>query len=148
MDLKGTKLTDPFTEESVFCMEKDDIRLQPMCCHFLSDSPCDVLLGAEECTSPFGTYEISLPIDSKTPCAGSDTRLTNKNCKDFNVSIVWHANTFINVTPMNYLSKTPLMKYYSTKLIECKNNSNTKTLLKERLSLANDSIRDAGVQVV
>lgn len=97
MDLKGTKLTDPFTiaEDSVFCMEKDDIRLQPMCCHFLSNSSCDILLGAEECTSPFGTYEISMPIDRKAPCEGSDSRLTNKNCKDFDVSFELYTNTYI-----------------------------------------------------
>ena len=97
MDLKDTKLTDSFTiaEDSVFCMEKDDIRLQPMCCHFLSNAPCDILLGAEECTSPFGTYEISMPIDRKTPCEGSEAKLTNKNCKDFDVSFVLHANTYI-----------------------------------------------------
>ena len=86
--LKDTKLTDPITisEDSLFCLEKDDIRLQPMCCHFLSDSPCDILLGAEECTSPFGTYEISMPIDNKAPCEDGDTKLTSKNCKGFDVS--------------------------------------------------------------
>lgn len=67
-------------------MEKDDIRLQPMCCHFLSDLPCDILLGAEECISPFGTYEISMPIDNNAPCEDADTKLTSKNCKDFDVS--------------------------------------------------------------
>lgn len=76
-------------------MEKDDIRLQPMCCHFLSDLPCDILLGAEECTSPFGTYEISMPIDNNAPCEAGDTKLTSKNCKDFDVSFLLHANAYI-----------------------------------------------------
>jgi len=83
-------------KDSVFCMEKDDIRLQPMCCHFLSNSPCDILLGAEECTSPFGTYEISMPIDRKAPCEGSDSRLTNKNCKDFDRSKYTKMNVWIH----------------------------------------------------
>ena len=76
-------------------MEKDDIRLQPMCCHFLSDLPCDILLGAEECISPFGTYEISMPIDNNAPCEDADTKLTSKNCKDFDVSFLLHANAYI-----------------------------------------------------
>lgn len=98
MNLKGTELTDPIIipEDSLFCMEKDDIRFQPMCCHFLSNSPCDILLGAEECTSPFGTYEISMPIDSNAPCEAADTKLTSKNCKDFDVSFLLHADPYIN----------------------------------------------------
>ena len=68
-------------------MGKDDNRFQPMCCHYLSGSPCDdILLGAEECRSPFGTYEMTIPIDSKTPCEASGSRITDGNCKDFDVS--------------------------------------------------------------
>ncbi|KAJ7328520.1 hypothetical protein OS493_024435, partial [Desmophyllum pertusum] len=45
-------------------------------------SPClDPLLGAEECRSPFGTYELTMPIDKTAPCSSS--KLTDKNCKDF-----------------------------------------------------------------
>ncbi len=73
--------------DSLFCMEKDDFRFQPMCCHYLSDSPCnDVLLGAEECTSPFGTYQLSMPIDDKASCEPGNSPITDKNCKDFDVS--------------------------------------------------------------
>lgn len=67
-------------------MGKNDERFQPMCCDFLSDSPCSTSLGAEECKSPFGTYEISMPIDSKASCDPGFTRLTGGNCKDFDVS--------------------------------------------------------------
>ena len=67
-------------------MERGDNRFRPMCCHFLSDSPCDdKLLGAEECQSPFGTYEISIPIDKKFPCKSKSSRITDENCKDFDV---------------------------------------------------------------
>ena len=77
--------------DSLFCMEEDDFRLQPMCCHYLSDSPCnDILLGAEECTSPFGTYEISMPIDENAPCQASSSQITDKNCKDFDVSFSFY----------------------------------------------------------
>ncbi len=76
-----------FKGNSLFCMEKDDFRFQPMCCHYLSDSPCDdVLLGAEECTSPFGTYQLSMPIDDKASCEPGNSPITDKNCKDFDVS--------------------------------------------------------------
>ena len=69
-------------------MEKDDVRFQTMCCHYLSDSPCqDVLLGAEECQSPFGSYELSLPVDEDVDCRPYSSQLTNKNCKDFDVSL-------------------------------------------------------------
>ena len=72
--------------DSLFCMEKDDFRLQPMCCHYLSDAPCnDILLGAEECTSPFGTYQLSMPIDDQASCGSGDSPITDKNCKDFDV---------------------------------------------------------------
>ena len=72
-------------------MRKDDTRFEPMCCHFLSDSPCeDALLEAEECKSPFGTYNISIPIDKTAPCTASSSRITDKNCKDFDVSFTAH----------------------------------------------------------
>ena len=70
-------------------MDEDDKRLQPMCCHFLSDSPCsDSLIGAQACHSPFGTYELSIPIDEKLPCESDSPAMTDKNCKDFDVSYV------------------------------------------------------------
>lgn len=74
------------SENSLFCMERGDNRFRPMCCHFLSDSPCDdKLLGAEECQSPFGTYEISIAIDKNVPCKSKSSRITDENCKDFDV---------------------------------------------------------------
>ena len=72
---------------SLFCMEEDDNRFEPMCCHYLSGSPCnDILLGAEECTSPFGSYELSMPIDDTIPCALNSSLITHKNCREFDVS--------------------------------------------------------------
>ena len=73
--------------DSLFCMEEDDNRFEPMCCHYLSGSPCnDILLGAEECTSPFGTYELSMPIDDTIACALNSSLITHKNCREFDVS--------------------------------------------------------------
>ena len=75
-------------EDSLFCMGDDDDRWQPMCCHYLSDAPCaDPLLGAEECRSPFGTYELNIPIDEEASCDAEDSGITDKNCKDFDVRI-------------------------------------------------------------
>ena len=60
-------------------MEEDDNRFEPMCCHYLSGSPCnDILLGAEECTSPFGTYELSIPIDDVITCALNSSLITHR----------------------------------------------------------------------
>ncbi|KAL9982789.1 hypothetical protein ACROYT_G004894 [Oculina patagonica] len=73
-------------KQSSFCMERDDSRFQAMCCHFLSTgSRCeDPLLGAEECTSPFGTYQLTMPIDDQVSCEPGHSSITYKNCKDFN----------------------------------------------------------------
>ena len=77
-----------FLEDSLYCLEKDDVRFQAMCCHYLSDSACqDVLLGAEECQSPFGSYELTIPVDEDVDCRPDSSQLTNKNCKDFDVSL-------------------------------------------------------------
>ncbi|XP_078358122.1 uncharacterized protein LOC144642894 isoform X1 [Oculina patagonica] len=85
------------SSDSLFCMEENDYRFQPMCCHYLSDSSCnDVLLGAEECTSPFGTYELSMPIDAKASCEPGDLPITDNNCKDFDRSIYTKMNVWIH----------------------------------------------------
>ncbi|KAJ7388774.1 hypothetical protein OS493_035740 [Desmophyllum pertusum] len=67
----------------LFCMDKGDRRFQPMCCHYLSDLPCDanIQLGALECQRTFGTYELSIPIDKTLAC--DDYKVTHQNCKDF-----------------------------------------------------------------
>ncbi|KAJ7375658.1 hypothetical protein OS493_039784, partial [Desmophyllum pertusum] len=61
---------------SLFCMDKGDSRFQPMCCHYLSDLPCDadIQLGAQECQSPYQLTK-TLACDSST--------VTDQNCKDF-----------------------------------------------------------------
>ena len=69
------------TENSIFCVTPNDERWQPMC----SQTSCDdVLLGEEECRSPFGTYELVIPVDNKMSC--DDPGIRNKNCKDLDVS--------------------------------------------------------------
>jgi len=42
------------------------------------------VFGWEECKSPFGIYELKIPVDSKLSCdvTGSE----NTNCKDLDVS--------------------------------------------------------------
>ncbi|KAL9982801.1 hypothetical protein ACROYT_G004906 [Oculina patagonica] len=83
---KCNEETKKDNRDSFYCMPKTDRRLQSMCCHFLSDFQCDdTLLGAVECQSPFGTYELSIPIDDKLPCTTSSTEITDQNCKDFDV---------------------------------------------------------------
>ena len=75
------------TECSMFCITKDDSRWQPMCSNQLNNQgSCrkDSLLGMEECKSPFGTYELKIPVDKNLEC--DDTRMTDTNCKDFDVS--------------------------------------------------------------
>jgi len=43
----------------------------------------DNLLGMEECKSPFGTYELKIPVDENLEC--DDTGMTDINCKDLDV---------------------------------------------------------------
>ena len=83
-------------EESLFCVKKDDQRWQPMCSNPLSKCVRDRLLGDEECKSPFGTYELQIPVDKQLRCAS--TSIADKNCKDLDVSIIHpqtQAETFI-----------------------------------------------------
>ena len=44
----------------------------------------DALLGMEECQSPFGNYELKIPVDKNLACDADG--MTNTNCKDLNVS--------------------------------------------------------------
>ena len=44
----------------------------------------DRLLGMEECKSPFGIYELKIPVDENLKCG--DNRITSTNCKDLDVS--------------------------------------------------------------
>lgn len=97
----------PVSGHSLFCMEEGDYRFQPMCCHYLSDSPCDdVLLGAEECTSPFETYEISIPIDENAPCQSSSSQITDKNCKGFDVSFSLSYTLQADTTILNTITRS------------------------------------------
>lgn len=41
-------------------------------------------MGMEECKSPFGIYELKIPVDKTLEC--NDDRITNTNCKDLDVS--------------------------------------------------------------
>ncbi|XP_078356298.1 uncharacterized protein LOC144642898 isoform X2 [Oculina patagonica] len=93
---KCDRLRTKGKKNTLFCIEKDDSRFKPMCCHYLSDSPCkDKQLGAEECRSPFGTYEISIPIDKKARCRAKGSKVTHKNCKNFDISMFTNMNVHI-----------------------------------------------------
>ena len=68
-------------------MEETDDRWQPMCSHPLSGGACaSEQYNAEECRSPFGTYELSVPVDQNLDCASYG--FSNKNCRDLDVSNV------------------------------------------------------------
>lgn len=73
------------TAPSTFCLTKVDSRWEPMCSHPLSKSTCrDSLLGQEECKSPFGTYELKIPVDKNLAC--DNNGITDKNCKDLDLT--------------------------------------------------------------
>ena len=70
----------------MFCVKKDDHRWQAMCSNPLSKCVRDRLLGDEECKSPFGTYELQIPVDNQLSCTSDG--ITDKNCKDLDVSTI------------------------------------------------------------
>ncbi|XP_078344643.1 uncharacterized protein LOC144630195 isoform X2 [Oculina patagonica] len=78
---------------SLFCMKESDDRWEPMCSHPLSGGVCaNEQLAAEECRSPFGTYELTVPVDENLGCDYAG--FNNKNCRDldlarFNTMNVW-----------------------------------------------------------
>lgn len=76
-----------FPENSYYCVDKDDSRFQPMCCHSLVEQ-CneESQLGALECQSLYGSYELSMPVDDTLDCSSTEVR--QANCKDFDVSVV------------------------------------------------------------
>lgn len=50
------------------CNSSDD-HWQPMCTNAVSQRAWDdSLLGEEECRSPFGTYELVIPVDDQLSC--------------------------------------------------------------------------------
>ncbi|KAM7430868.1 hypothetical protein ABFA07_018466 [Porites harrisoni] len=72
---------------SLFCLSKDDSRWHSMCDNQLTTrgrSNKDKLLGAEECKSPFGVYDLRIPVDENLSC--DDNKITNTNCKDLDRS--------------------------------------------------------------
>ncbi|PFX25476.1 Neuropilin-1 [Stylophora pistillata] len=82
--------------DSSFCLGEDDVRLVPMCCHYLSGDSCDdTLSGGNECQSPFGTYELIMPKDDQLTCSTESTQITNKNCKDFDRTIYTNMNIWV-----------------------------------------------------
>ncbi|XP_078345264.1 uncharacterized protein LOC144630770 [Oculina patagonica] len=73
------------------CLPEDDSRWQPMCNHPLNaggSSSQESMLGMEECKSPFGTYELKIPVDKNLTCDSSG--VVNTNCKDLDVSYKLH----------------------------------------------------------
>ncbi|XP_078344331.1 uncharacterized protein LOC144629949 isoform X1 [Oculina patagonica] len=80
---------------SFVCIDEGDSRLQPMCTNQLNkggSSRQDKLLGMEECTSPFGTYELEVPVDKNLAC--EDTGITSTNCKDLDLIKFTHMNVY------------------------------------------------------
>ncbi|XP_078343967.1 uncharacterized protein LOC144629603 [Oculina patagonica] len=67
-------------KNSIYCVTPNDDRWHGMCSFSALD---DSLLGEEECRSPFGTYELVIPVDDQLSC--DDPGITNKNCKDLDV---------------------------------------------------------------
>ena len=61
-------------------MNDDDYRWQPMC----SNPGKDAMSGANECISPFGMYDLSIPINKQLACDSS--QMESENCKDLDVS--------------------------------------------------------------
>ncbi|XP_020617098.1 uncharacterized protein LOC110055061 [Orbicella faveolata] len=83
-DEQRCKLKTQQRKESLFCVKKDDQRWQPMCSNPLSKCVRDRLLGDEECKSPFGTYELQIPVDNQLSCTSAG--ITDKNCKDLDLT--------------------------------------------------------------
>ena len=75
-------------------MTETDSRWTAMC--KMSEHHCGAdLLGVEECKSPFGLYELRIPVDKNLPC--DDSVITDKNCKDLDVSLLmfpWYFHGF------------------------------------------------------
>ncbi|XP_073238029.1 uncharacterized protein [Porites lutea] len=70
-----------------YCVSEDDSRWVAMCNHALNKRGShskDALLGMEECQSPFGIYELKIPIDHKLSC--DTNRITTTNCKDLDLT--------------------------------------------------------------
>lgn len=75
-----------FLVDSVFCLNEDDRRWKTMCTHPLNrNQGDDRLLGMEECRSPFGNYELHIPVDEELSCS-DDMPITHLNCRDLDVS--------------------------------------------------------------
>ncbi|XP_078356069.1 uncharacterized protein LOC144640885, partial [Oculina patagonica] len=75
------------TKCSFSCITEDDSRWQPMCTNQLNEggsSSQDRLLGMEECKSPFGIYELKIPVDKNLACDNSG--IVNTNCKDLDLT--------------------------------------------------------------
>ena len=90
--------SNPFFLLESYCVSEDDSRWVAMCNHALNKRGShskDALLGMEECQSPFGIYELKIPIDKKLAC--DTNRITTTNCKDLDVgSCFSHIRTLEN----------------------------------------------------
>ncbi|XP_078358139.1 uncharacterized protein LOC144642907 isoform X2 [Oculina patagonica] len=96
-DTECTRQKQMGNSDSLFCLEENDIRLTSMCCHYLSGTDCTELSGSqEECSSPFGTYDISMPIDNTIACNDTNPPITHENCQQFNRTIYTNMNVWIH----------------------------------------------------
>ena len=76
------------TVSETYCVTENDSRWEPMCNHVLNKHGShekDALLGMEECQSPFGIYEVKMPVNKNLECGGIG--ITGNNCKDIDVSV-------------------------------------------------------------
>ena len=73
-----------FLSSGTYCLTKDDHRWEPMCSDPMTGGG-DALLGEDECISPFGIYELKIPVNKNLAC--DNAKITNFNCKDLDVSL-------------------------------------------------------------
>jgi len=78
-----------------YCVTEDDSRLEQMCTNPLNklgSAKENTLLGMEECRSPFGTYELQIPVDDSLEC--DVMGITNTNCKALDLTKFTHMNVW------------------------------------------------------
>ncbi|CAH3148651.1 unnamed protein product, partial [Porites lobata] len=87
LDQTEQAIKEATTTKESYCVSEDDSRWVAMCNHALNKRGShskDALLGMEECQSPFGIYELKIPIDNKLAC--DTNRITTTNCKDLDLT--------------------------------------------------------------
>ena len=105
--------SNPFFLSESYCVSEDDSRWVAMCNHALNKRGShskDALLGMEECQSPFGIYELKIPIDNKLAC--DTNRITTTNCKDLDVG-----SCFSHIKDIRKLPSFALLCFITSKYL-------------------------------